>query len=89
MLFRSPPAPETDTQMADTQPQDSQETSTPAPEEPAKAGRKRPRIDMATDAGQRKRGKSMFALALGTLTKAKNEDRARNQSEAVRVVDLS
>lgn len=47
-------------------------------------GRKRPRIDMATDAGQRKRGKSMFALALGTLTRAKNEDRARNQSDAVR-----
>ena len=70
--------------MADTQPQDSRDASTPAPEEPAKAGRKRPRIDMATDAGQRKRGKSMFALALGTLTKAKNEDRARNQSEAVR-----
>lgn len=70
--------------MTDTQPQDSQDTLTSAQEEPAKTGRKRPRIDMATDAGQRKRGKSMFALALGTLTKAKNEDRARNQSEAVR-----
>ena len=83
-LSSPPPAHEADTQMADTQPQDSRDASTPAPEEPAKAGRKRPRIDMATDAGQRKRGKSMFALALGTLTKAKNEDRARNQSEAVR-----
>ncbi|KAH9915505.1 uncharacterized protein B0H18DRAFT_885896 [Fomitopsis serialis] len=53
-------------------------------EEATRAGRKRPRIDMAPDAGQRKRGKSMFALALGTLTKAKNEDRQRNQSDAVK-----
>ncbi|KZT65423.1 hypothetical protein DAEQUDRAFT_768889 [Daedalea quercina L-15889] len=75
-----PPVPDTDTQMDDTaQAQDAAPT-----EEPTKAGRKRPRIDMAPDAGQRKRGKSMFALALGTLTKAKNEDRERNQSEAAK-----
>ncbi|KAH9833439.1 uncharacterized protein C8Q71DRAFT_712788 [Rhodofomes roseus] len=53
-------------------------------EESTKTGRKRPRIDMATEAGQRKRGKSMFALALGTLTKAKNEDRQRGQSDAAK-----
>ncbi|TFY61370.1 hypothetical protein EVJ58_g4554 [Rhodofomes roseus] len=53
-------------------------------EESTKTGRKRPRIDMAPEAGQRKRGKSMFALALGTLTKAKNEDRQRGQSDAAK-----
>ncbi|PCH35502.1 hypothetical protein WOLCODRAFT_139917 [Wolfiporia cocos MD-104 SS10] len=47
------------------------------------AGRKRPRIEMS-DAGQRKRGKSMFGLVIGTLTKAKNEDRERNSSEAAK-----
>lgn len=47
-------------------------------------GRKQPRIDMVTNAGQHKRGKSMFVLALGTLMRAKNEDRACNQSNAVR-----
>ena len=47
--------------------------------------RKRPRLDMNTDARERKRGKSMFGLVLGTLNKAKNEDKERNASEAVSV----
>ncbi|KAI0736221.1 hypothetical protein C8Q72DRAFT_758103, partial [Fomitopsis betulina] len=63
---------------------DARDASTPTPEEPVKVGRKRPRIDMVTDAGQRKRGKLMFALALGMLTRAKNEDRAHNQSDAAK-----
>ncbi|KZT03998.1 uncharacterized protein LAESUDRAFT_744447 [Laetiporus sulphureus 93-53] len=67
-------APDADTPMMEvTQPQ------APPPEEKA---RKRPRIEMGSE--QRRRGKSMFALAVGTLTKAKNEDRQRNQSEAAK-----
>ncbi|KAL1727907.1 hypothetical protein EV714DRAFT_253312 [Schizophyllum commune] len=46
--------------------------------------RKRPRLDMNTDARERKRGKSMFGLVLGTLNKAKNEDKERNASEAAK-----
>ncbi|KAK7691520.1 hypothetical protein QCA50_004919 [Cerrena zonata] len=46
--------------------------------------RKRPRIDMATEPRERKRGKTMFGLVLGTLKKAKNEDKERNASDAAR-----
>ncbi|KAI0042648.1 hypothetical protein FA95DRAFT_1499835 [Auriscalpium vulgare] len=55
------------------------------PTEPA-ASRKRPRLDLSvTPAGrERKRGKSMFGLVLGTLKKAKNEDQTRNASEAAK-----
>jgi hypothetical protein len=47
--------------------------------------KKRPRLDLsALDGGrERKRGKSMFGLVLGTLNKAKIEDKERNASEAV------
>lgn len=51
----------------------------------ASAGnKKRPRLDLATDLRERKRGKTMFGLVLGTLNKAKLEDSQRNNSEAVR-----
>ncbi|PSS05534.1 hypothetical protein PHLCEN_2v3736 [Hermanssonia centrifuga] len=46
--------------------------------------KKRPRLDLATDTRERKRGKSMFGLVLGTLNKAKNEDKQRNASEAAK-----
>ena len=56
--------------------------------------RKRPRLDLtlggkdkeAESGGgrERKRGKSMFGLLVGTLNKAKVEDSERNKSEAVR-----
>ena len=46
--------------------------------------KKRPRLDLTTDSRERKRGKTMFGLLLGTLNKAKNEDRERQNSEAVR-----
>ena len=47
--------------------------------------KKRPRLDL--DGGrERKRGKSMFGLVIGTLNKAKIEDKERSASEAVRVV---
>ena len=45
--------------------------------------RKRPRIDMATEPRERKRGKTMFGLVLGTLKRAKTEDKERNASDAV------
>jgi len=49
--------------------------------------RKRPRLDLsaAPDGNrERKRGKSMFGLVLGTLNKAKIEDKERNASEAAK-----
>ena len=50
----------------------------------AAAPKKRPRLDLTIEPRERKRGKSMFGLLVGTLNKAKNEDEARNASEAVR-----
>ena len=50
----------------------------------AVAPKKRPRLDLTIESRERKRGKSMFGLLVGTLNKAKNEDEARNASEAVR-----
>lgn len=52
----------------------------------APESRKRPRLDLSTAADgnrERKRGKSMFGIVLGTLNKAKIEDKERNASEAV------
>jgi hypothetical protein len=50
----------------------------------AVAPKKRPRLDLTVEPRERKRGKSMFGLLVGTLNKAKTEDEARNASEAVR-----
>lgn len=51
------------------------------------ASKKRPRLDLTDATGDnnrdRKRGKSMFGILLGTLNKAKIEDKERNASEAV------
>lgn len=47
--------------------------------------KKRPRIDMAIEPRERKRGKTMFGLVLGTLNRARNEDKERNASDAVRL----
>lgn len=49
----------------------------------AATGKKRPRIDFTVLSSERKRGKSMFGIVLGTLNKAKLEDKERNASEAV------
>lgn len=49
----------------------------------ARASRNRPRLDLAVNSRERRRGKTMFGLVLGTLNKAKNEDKARNASDAV------
>ncbi|KAI8968830.1 hypothetical protein BD414DRAFT_503674 [Trametes punicea] len=77
--IRDSPAPAQDTSM--------QVESTPAPDASAEAQpatKKRPRIDMAVEPRERKRGKTMFGLVLGTLTKAKNEDQERSASEAAK-----
>lgn len=53
-------------------------------ENPHGAPRVRPKLDLTLSGGkERKRGKSMFGLLVGTLNKAKNEDKERNASEAV------
>lgn len=57
------------------------ETNEPAAVE-TKA-KKRPRIDLAVEPRERKRGKTMFGLLVGTLNKAKDEGQARNASDAV------
>jgi hypothetical protein len=49
--------------------------------------KKRPRLDLGAAPGEgreRKRGKSMFGILLGTLNKAKIEDKERNASDAAK-----
>jgi hypothetical protein len=58
-------------------------TPTEPPTGPGTGNKKRPRLDLNVDPRERKRGKSMFGLVLGTLNKAKREDKERNASEAV------
>ncbi|KAF8525995.1 hypothetical protein BU17DRAFT_41530 [Hysterangium stoloniferum] len=48
------------------------------------ARKKRPRLDLTADSRERKRGKSMFGILVGTLNKAKKEDQDRNTSEAAK-----
>jgi pinin/SDK/memA/ protein conserved region len=55
-----------------------------APAAMAVGNRKRPVLDLTLEPKERKRGKSMFGLVLGTLNKAKIEDKERNASDAVR-----
>ncbi|KIL62468.1 hypothetical protein M378DRAFT_193196 [Amanita muscaria Koide BX008] len=54
--------------------------------------KKRPRLDLTNATGNnrdRKRGKSMFGILLGTLNKAKIEDKERNASEAAKKRQLT
>jgi hypothetical protein len=45
--------------------------------------RKRPRLELDNGGTrERKKGKSMFGILLGTLNKAKSEDKERSASEA-------
>ncbi|KAL4068752.1 hypothetical protein V8B97DRAFT_810152 [Scleroderma yunnanense] len=55
-----------------------------APAAMSTANKKRPKIDLTVPTGERKRGKSMFGIVLGTLNKAKLEDKERNASEAAK-----
>jgi hypothetical protein len=68
--------------------------ATDAPSEAAPPIRKRPKLDLSgfTDpagstrkGAERKKGKSIFGVALGTLNKAKVEEKLRMSSEAVSV----
>ncbi|KIJ51372.1 hypothetical protein M422DRAFT_203525 [Sphaerobolus stellatus SS14] len=62
-------------------------TATPiaaAAAEVPEASKKRPRLDLTVSSRERKRGKSMFGILLGTLNKAKKEDEDRNTSEAAK-----
>jgi hypothetical protein len=68
---------DTDATMQDVQPAQATAIAAAAP-------KKRPRLDLTIEHRERKRGKSMFGLLVGTLNKAKTEDEARNASEAVR-----
>jgi len=59
-----------------------------SPTEPVQTAndtKKRPRLDFSAAIGgrERKKGKSMFGILVGTLNKAKIEDKERNASEAV------
>ncbi|KAF8161512.1 hypothetical protein B0H34DRAFT_701244 [Crassisporium funariophilum] len=55
-----------------------------SPTEPATIeNRKRPRLDLSGPR-ERKRGKSMFGILVGTLNKAKIEDKERNASDAAK-----
>ncbi|KAI0060564.1 hypothetical protein BV25DRAFT_1839604 [Artomyces pyxidatus] len=77
---QSPAPAARDAADADAQMQD-------VPTEPAAmaaASKKRPRLDLTVEPRERKRGKSIFGLVLGTLNKAKNEDKTRNASEAAK-----
>lgn len=55
-----------------------------APAAMSTVNKKRPKIDLAVQSGERRRGKSMFGIVLGTLKKAKLEDKERNASEAAK-----
>ncbi|KAF9222308.1 hypothetical protein BS17DRAFT_767938 [Gyrodon lividus] len=50
----------------------------------AAANKRRPKIDLGVQSGERRRGKSMFGIVLGTLNKAKIEDKERNASDAAK-----
>lgn len=60
-----------------------------APAAMATTNKRRPKIDLTVMAGERKRGKSMFGIVLGTLNKAKIEDKERNASDAVRLFSFA
>ena len=69
-----------------------QDEQKPPVEPAATATKKRPRLDLTDATGDirdRKRGKSMFGILLGTLNKAKIEDKERNASEAVCIAQCS
>ncbi|KAG9092445.1 hypothetical protein FRC06_011916 [Ceratobasidium sp. 370] len=79
------PQDNVDTEQAPTRPGDADVAST-APEDKMDTNdslpKKRPRIDM--NAEPRKRGRSVFGMVLGTLKKAKDEDKARASTETAK-----
>lgn len=69
----------------DVQMEPSTEPTNPPATATAPATRKRPRLDLASEPRERKRGKTMFGLLVGTLNKAKTEDKERSATDAVRL----
>ena len=73
-------------QLSSVPPNGSQIDVTETPKSPTgfaeNENKKRPRLDFGAGR-ERKRGKSMFGILVGTLNKAKIEDKQRNASEAV------
>ncbi|KDR69906.1 hypothetical protein GALMADRAFT_230539 [Galerina marginata CBS 339.88] len=72
---------------ADTQVDTAEAPKSPTePTSTAHDTKKRPRLDFSAAAGgrERKRGKSMFGILVGTLNKAKIEDKERNASDAAK-----
>lgn len=67
----------------DVQMETSEPNAAPAPAA-ATATRKRPRLDLTAGPRERKRGKTMFGLLVGTLNKAKTEGEERSATDAVR-----
>lgn len=66
--------------------------ATPTNPAAAQVTKKRPRLDLSstgTDPRERKRGRGMFGLVLGTLNKAKVEDKERSASDAVCLISVS
>jgi len=62
----------------------STEPTDPAATAGAPATRKRPRLDLTSEPRERKRGKTMFGLLVGTLNKAKTEDKQRSATDAAK-----
>ncbi|CAA7260373.1 unnamed protein product [Cyclocybe aegerita] len=74
-------APQNDTRIEE----EAAQASPIKPAPTAHEGRKRPRLDVSSlTGGERKRGRSMFGVLVGTLNKAKVEDKERNASEAAK-----
>ncbi|KAI0915359.1 hypothetical protein AcV5_003852 [Taiwanofungus camphoratus] len=59
-------------------------TDANGPQESNEKPKKRPRIDLTTEPRERKRGKTIFGLVVGTLNKARSEEGARGASEAAK-----
>ncbi|KAG6877572.1 hypothetical protein C0993_005986 [Termitomyces sp. T159_Od127] len=70
--------------VADVWPASVPPEAAPADDAAPPATKKRPRLDLGVGGRERKRGKSMFGLVVGTLNKAKIEDKERSASEAAK-----
>lgn len=80
MMHRRAVQDDTKTEMADAT------SAVAAPPPPPSDTKKRPRFNFGAlggAGGDRKRGRGMLGLVVGTLTKAKNEDKERMASDAV------
>ena len=67
---------------------DTSESTTAPALAAAPATRKRPRLELTSEPRERKRGKTIFGLLVGTLNKAKTEDKQRSATDAVRSITL-